>query len=107
MKRRAGRDDRAPLDRSAERARPAGASTEATVGLEARVEPGVGGGWTVRVPLRAERVRTERETVVREEVVLRPRMVAGVERVEGTVSREELRVEVSGDLDATQPIVRQ
>jgi stress response protein YsnF len=77
--------------------------------LGARVEPQADGGWLITIPVRAERVQTERLTVVREEVVLRPRMVSGVERVEGTVAREELRVEVEGDvrgdLEATQPIV--
>jgi stress response protein YsnF len=73
--------------------------------LGARVERQLDGGWRVTIPVRTERVRAERLTVVREEVVLRPRLVAGVERVEGTAAREEPRVDVRGDLEATQPIV--
>ncbi|HEY3108498.1 MAG TPA: DUF2382 domain-containing protein [Chloroflexota bacterium] len=72
--------------------------------LDARVERGVGGGWRVTIPLRAERVRANRQTVVREEVVLRRRMVSGVERIEGSVAGEKLRVEADGDIEATQPI---
>ena len=80
---------------------PAGAEPLA---LDARVERGVGGGWRVTIPLRVERIRADRQTVVREEVVLRRRMVSGVERVEGAIAREQLRVEGHGDLEATQPI---
>jgi stress response protein YsnF len=80
---------------------PAGAQPLA---LDARVERAVDGGWRVTIPLRAERVRADRQTVVRQEVVLRPRMVSGVERVDGSVAREELRVDAQGDLEATQPI---
>ena len=74
--------------------------------LDARVERGPDGGWRITAPLRAERVRPDRQTVVREEVVLRPHLVSDVERVEGAVAHEELRVEVDGDLEATQPIDR-
>ena len=75
--------------------------------LGARVERGPDGGWRIASPLRAERVRPDRQTIVREEVVLSPRLVSDVQRVEGAVAREELRVDLHGDLEATQPIDRQ
>ena len=74
--------------------------------LDARVERTDDGGWRITVPLRAERVGADRQTVAREEVVLRRRVVPDVERVEATVAREELRVDVEGDLEATQPMER-
>jgi stress response protein YsnF len=83
-----------------------GAGGAEPLALDARVERTADGGWRITVPLRAERVRADRETVVREEVVLRPRVISDVERVEGEVAREELRVDVQGDLEATQPIER-
>jgi stress response protein YsnF len=100
MKTRGEGSDRPTVD-----AGPAGDSA-AVLPLDARVERAADGGWRITVPLRAERIQADRQTVVREEVVLRPRVVSGVERVEGEVAREELRVEVKGDLEATQPIER-
>jgi len=102
--------DREPGRRGAPLAEPGrGAPTRApAVGeplpLDARVERGVGGGWRVTLPLRAERVRADRQTVVRAEVVLRPSTVSGVEPAEGTVARGERRVDVQGDIEATQLI---
>jgi stress response protein YsnF len=72
--------------------------------LEARVEAQPAGGWRVVVPLWREEVRPERETIVREEVVVRRRHAEDVERHDVPVRREELDVTVTGDVDATQPI---
>ncbi len=71
--------------------------------LEAKLEPAPR-GWTVRLPVRAEEVRVEKQTVVVEEVVVRTRPVQETVRVDETVRREELRVETTGDVDPTVPI---
>jgi uncharacterized protein (TIGR02271 family) len=55
-------------------------------------------GESIRVPVREEQVRLEKETVVTEEVKLGKRPVTETERVTGTVRREEARVETSGDV---------
>jgi stress response protein YsnF len=47
----------------------------------------------VRIPLRAEEVTVERRVVTTEEVVIRQRHSAAVERVSETVRQERLRVE--------------
>jgi uncharacterized protein (TIGR02271 family) len=98
----------APIDRAgAADGRPA---------LEARVEGTLDRGWRITIPLRAERVSVDRQTVVREELVARPRTVASIKRVEATVAHEALRierqggvetprVESAGDVEATQRIV--
>jgi hypothetical protein len=56
------------------------------------------GGWEVRLPLRAEHVVVDKETVIAERVTVRRGLVTDVVRVQDTVAREELRVESSGDL---------
>ncbi len=74
------------------------------VALDARIAREPSGGWRVVLPVRAERVVPEKETIVREEVFVRPRTVRDVEQHEGVVAREVAHVEVRGDLEATQRI---
>ena len=50
-------------------------------------------GETIRVPLMRERVVVDKRTVVREEVAIGKRAVAGSERVDATVQHEELVVD--------------
>jgi uncharacterized protein (TIGR02271 family) len=57
-------------------------------------------GEEVRVPVREEQVRLDKEAVVTEEVSVGKRPVTDNERVSGTVRREEARVETEGDVDA-------
>ena len=71
--------------------------------LQARIEPAPR-GWTIRLPVRAEHVRVEKQTFVAEEVVVRTRPVQDTVRVDETVRREEVRVETTGDVDPTVPI---
>jgi uncharacterized protein (TIGR02271 family) len=53
----------------------------------------IGRGQEIRVPLSEEKVRLEKQPVVREEVNVGKREVAGVETVSADVQREELRVD--------------
>jgi uncharacterized protein (TIGR02271 family) len=53
----------------------------------------IGGSQEIRVPLSEEKVRLEKEPVVREEVNVGKREVADVEKVSADVRREELRVD--------------
>jgi len=57
-------------------------------------------GEEVRVPVREEQVRLDKEAVVTEEVSVGKRPVTDNERVSGTVRREEARVETEGDVHA-------
>ena len=66
--------------------------------LQARIERGLT-GITVRLPVRAEHVTVEKQTVIAEEVVVRTGEVTEVERLSDTVRREELRVDTEGDLE--------
>ena len=59
----------------------------------------IGEGEEVRVPLREEQVRAEKETVVTEEVNIGKRPVQETEQVSGTVRREEARVDTEGQVD--------
>jgi uncharacterized protein (TIGR02271 family) len=54
-------------------------------------------GEEVRIPVRSERVKVEKEPVVTEEVRVGKRTVTDTERVSGTVRREEARIEREGD----------
>lgn len=51
----------------------------------------------IRVPVRGDKVRVDKETVVREEVKVGKRAVPDTRRVTGTVRKEELRVDKEGD----------
>jgi uncharacterized protein (TIGR02271 family) len=53
----------------------------------------------IRVPLEAERVRLEKDTVVTEEIGLGKRPVTETERLQGTVRKEELHMEREGDVE--------
>jgi uncharacterized protein (TIGR02271 family) len=53
----------------------------------------IGGSQEIRIPLSEEKVRVEKQAVVREEVNVGKREVAGVETVNADVRREELRVD--------------
>jgi uncharacterized protein (TIGR02271 family) len=55
-------------------------------------------GEEIRVPVREEQVKVEKQTVVTEEVSLGTRPVVETEHVSGTVRREEARVETTGDV---------
>lgn len=67
--------------------------------LEA-AEEATADGRIIRLPLRAEQVRVEKQTVIRERVVVRSRHVEEVARVAAPVRRERLRVETKMDADA-------
>ena len=72
--------------------------------LEATTEPRPGawvGGWVVRLPLRAEEITVDKQTVVVEEVAVQRRQLKEVIRPSETVRREELRLETAGDLEVT------
>jgi len=56
-------------------------------------------GEEVRIPVREEQVRVEKEAVAKEEVHVGKRKVQDTEQVGGTVRREEIRVEQQGDVD--------
>jgi hypothetical protein len=87
------------VQRSAEPGRP--------LPLEATTEPWLGawvGSWAVRLPLRAEAVTIDKQTVVVEEVAVRRRQFKEVVRPSETVRREELRPETAGDLEVTPPM---
>jgi len=56
-------------------------------------------GWSIRLPVRAERVTVSKEVVVRERVVVRRGKVADVAHVEAEVRREELRTSTEGEIE--------
>jgi stress response protein YsnF len=72
-----------------------------TLPLEARVEQ-LGDATVVRLTLRAEEVRIEKETFVSERVAVRKARVRDTEAVRETVRREELVVNTGGDVERTQ-----
>jgi uncharacterized protein (TIGR02271 family) len=49
------------------------------------------GGWSVHLPVRAERITLARESVVREDVRVTRRRVQEVARVQAVLRRETLR----------------
>ena len=55
----------------------------------------------IRIPVKEEQVRVEKETVAREEVTVGKRKVRDTKTVGGTVRREQLRVDKQGDVDVT------
>jgi len=67
--------------------------------LDGRLEP-LGRGWLLRLPLRADRITTEKQTVVAERVVVRRKPREEVAHISETVRREELQVETRGSLRA-------
>jgi uncharacterized protein (TIGR02271 family) len=79
--------------------------TSAPLALEARTEHD-GQGWTISLPVRSEHVRVDKRVVVAERVVVRTHQTTDVERIDTTVRRERLRVDIEGDLDTTEPLER-
>jgi len=55
----------------------------------------------IRIPVKEEQVRVEKETVVNEEVTVGKRKVRDTKTVGGTVKKEQLRVEQQGDVNVT------
>jgi uncharacterized protein (TIGR02271 family) len=51
----------------------------------------------IRVPVRGEKVRLQKDAVVTEEVSVGKRVVRDTEQVSGTVRRERLKVDQTGD----------
>jgi len=55
-------------------------------------------GEEVRIPVREEKVRVEKENVLKEEVAVGKRKVTDTEQVSGQVRKEEVKVEQTGDV---------
>jgi len=62
----------------------------------------IGSGETIRVPVTEEQVRVEKLPVVKEEVTVGKRKTQSTERVEGTVRKEDIKVEKRGDADVRE-----
>jgi len=60
---------------------------------------GISAGEEIRIPVREEQVRVEKQAVVKEEVSLGKRKVTDTHTVDENVRREELRVDKTGDVD--------
>jgi uncharacterized protein (TIGR02271 family) len=60
-------------------------------------------GDEIRVPVREEQVRTEKESVVTGEVNIRKRQVQGTEEVTDTVRKEKPRIKRKGDVNVDAP----
>ena len=71
--------------------------------LEAHVEP-TAGGWSIRLPLRAEDVTVDKRTVVVETVTVRRGQVEEVMQHDETLRRERLRIETQGNQEVTRPV---
>jgi uncharacterized protein (TIGR02271 family) len=56
----------------------------------------------IRIPVRGEEVRAEKETILREEVSVGKRKVQDTAKVSGTVRKEKLRVEERGKTNVRQ-----
>jgi len=56
-------------------------------------------GEEIRIPVREEQVHVEKTNVVKEEVSIGKRQVQGTEHVDGTVRKEEVRVETEGNVE--------
>ena len=66
--------------------------------LEAEIERSTH-GWVIRLPVRAEEVTVEKQSVAVERVAIRTRQVEEVVEVDETVRREQLQVETDEDVD--------
>jgi uncharacterized protein (TIGR02271 family) len=66
----------------------------------------IGTDEEVRVPLSEERVRTEKQPVVTEEVRVGKRAVQSTENVSDDVRHEELRVDKDGDVNVNSEVTR-
>src|SRR5262245_43628850 len=58
----------------------------------------IGAGEEIRIPVKEEDVQVEKRPVVREEVSVGKRRVQDTEKVEGTVRKEQVRIEKEGDV---------
>jgi len=59
-------------------------------------------GAEIRIPVKEEHVRVEKDTVVNEEVSVGKRKVTENEQVSGTVRKERVKVEKSGDVEVRE-----
>ena len=57
------------------------------------------GSEEIRIPVKEERVHVSKDTVVTEEVSVGKRKVQDTETVSGTVRKEKLKVEETGDVE--------
>jgi hypothetical protein len=74
---------------------------EGSLPLEATREAGGNGAvrtWTVRLPVRAERITTRKPIAVREKVVVHARPTERSLLIESDVRREVLRLELTGEV---------
>jgi uncharacterized protein (TIGR02271 family) len=62
----------------------------------------IGSGETVRVPVTEEQVQVEKHPVVKEEVTIGKRTTQSKEKVQGTVRKEDIKVEKHGDADVCE-----
>lgn len=60
-------------------------------------------GFTVRLPVREEQIQVTRQAFVTEEVIVRRGTTQDVVHGTTTVRREELDLDVEGDVDVTRP----
>lgn len=61
-----------------------------------------GDAWSVRLPVRAERIRLSKQVVARERVLIKRQQVEEVAGVDARLLREELRITRSGTMDVSQ-----
>jgi stress response protein YsnF len=84
-------------------ASPSQTSSRQTLALEAMREPDGFGGtrtWTIRLPVRAERIAIEKSVVVREEIVVHARPADRSVLIQSDTRREVLRLELAGEATA-------
>ena len=70
--------------------------------LEVEIEP-TAGGWSIRLPLRAEDITVDKRTVVAETVTVRRGQVKEVVQRDETIRRERLRIETEGNQEVIRP----
>jgi uncharacterized protein (TIGR02271 family) len=58
----------------------------------------LGAGQEIRIPVREEEVSVEKQAVVKEEVSVGKRRVAGTQRVDETLRKEEIKIDAEGDV---------
>ena len=61
-------------------------------------------GWVMRLPVRAEQIMIAKQTVVHERVIVRRRQVQDRVRMDATTRREQLQLEVEGDV-TSRPLI--
>src|SRR5437868_12769632 len=63
--------------------------------LEAQIERSAGlhaAGWTIQLPIRAEHLTIEKQSVVYEQVTVRRGQIHEVQQIDASIRRERLRV---------------